>query len=140
MAYASVKIKDLVDSAVGHAWSTPEFQRGFVWKSTQVRDSAESLWLGYPVGSLLLWNSQQDTVARGANDAQNPNLWVVDGQQRATALCVLFGRKPYWWNSDTWNSTVKKYDVRFDIHATKPPYFWVANAAIRKVKGNRYVP
>ena len=140
MAYASVKIKELVDAAVSHTWSIPEFQRGFVWKATQVRDLAESLWLGYPVGSLLLWNSQQVTVARGASDAQNPNLWVVDGQQRATALCILFGRKPYWWNHDLWNSEVKKYDIRFDIHTKEAPYFWVANAAIRKVRGNRYIP
>jgi hypothetical protein len=140
MAYASVKIKELVDAAVSHTWSIPEFQRGFVWKATQVRDLAESLWLGYPVGSLLLWNSQDVTVARGPSDAQNPNLWVVDGQQRATALCILFGRKPYWWKTDTWDSSVKKYDIRFDIHTKESPYFWVANAAIRKVKGNRYIP
>lgn len=140
MAYASVKIKELVHAAVNNTWSIPEFQRGFVWKATQVRDLAESLWLDYPVGSLLLWNSQQVTVARGASDAQNPNLWVVDGQQRATALCILFGRKPYWWNNDTWNSSVKKYDIRFDVHTKGAPFFWVANAAIRKVKGNRYIP
>lgn len=140
MAYASVKIKELVDSAVSHTWSIPEFQRGFVWKATQVRDLVESLWLGYPVGSLLLWNSQADTVARGASDAQRPNLWVVDGQQRVTALCILFGRKPYWWNQEMWDPFVKKYDIRFDIHTKEEPYFWVANAAIRKVKGNRYIP
>lgn len=33
-----------------------------------------------------------------------------------------------------------KYDIRFDVNATEPPYFWVANAAIRKASRTRYVP
>lgn len=141
MAYEQTKLKELVDRAVTHRWSIPEFQRGFVWKSTQVRDLAESLWLDYPIGSLLVWNSGDRTEERVAVDAQRPSQWLVDGQQRTTALCVLFGRKPYWWPSaDEWNKILKRYDIRFDIDAKEAPYFWVANAAIRKTKGNRYVP
>jgi hypothetical protein len=141
MAYESVKIREIVDRAVNHTWSIPEFQRGFVWKATQVRDLAESLWLNYPIGSLLVWNSQQSGEERIVTDAQRPALWVVDGQQRATALCILFGRKPYWWPSaDEWEKTTKKYDIRLDINAKEPPYFWVANAAIRKIKGDRFIP
>lgn len=45
MAYSSFKIREIVERAVSHEWSVPEFQRGFVWKATQVRDLAESLWL-----------------------------------------------------------------------------------------------
>lgn len=141
MAYASVKIREIVDRAVNHTWSIPEFQRGFVWKGAQVRDLAESLWLDYPIGSLLVWDSQQQTEERIVTDAQRPGLWVVDGQQRATALSILFGRKPYWWPSaDEWEKIVRKYDIRFDIDAKEPPFFWVANAAIRKVKENRFIP
>jgi uncharacterized protein with ParB-like and HNH nuclease domain len=44
MAYEQTKLLELVDRAVIHKWSIPEFQRGFVWKPTQVRDLAESLW------------------------------------------------------------------------------------------------
>lgn len=141
MAYEGVKIRELVDRAVAHSWSIPEFQRGFVWKSTQVRDLLESLWLDYPIGSLLVWNSSGPVEEQHAHDAQRPALWVVDGQQRTTALCILFGRKPYWWPSvDDWNRAVTKYDIRFDVNATEPPYFWVANAAIRKASRTRYVP
>src|SRR5436190_18179151 len=39
MAYESVKIRDIVDRSVSHAWSIPKFQHGFVWKSTQVKMS-----------------------------------------------------------------------------------------------------
>ncbi len=141
MGFEQPNLKDLVQKAVGHQWSIPEFQRGFVWKSTQVRDLAESLWLDYPIGSLLVWNSAQSTEERVAIDAQRPSLWLVDGQQRTTALCILFGRKPYWWESaDDWNKLLRRYDIRFDVDATQEPYFLVANAAIRKAKGNRYIP
>jgi uncharacterized protein with ParB-like and HNH nuclease domain len=51
-------IWELVDRAVCHKWSVPEFQRGFVWKPTQVRTLAESLGLDFPVGSFLLCNSE----------------------------------------------------------------------------------
>ncbi|MGH9579061.1 MAG: DUF262 domain-containing protein, partial [Terriglobales bacterium] len=54
----NLKAWELVERAVSHELSVPEFQRGFVWKPTQVRDLAESLWLEYPIGSLLIWNSQ----------------------------------------------------------------------------------
>ena len=81
---------ELVDRGVNHHLSVPEFQRGFVWKPIQVRDLAESLWLDYPVGSLLIWNSNGRVEERIASEAQRPNLWIVDGQQRTTALCILF--------------------------------------------------
>lgn len=140
VAYESVKIRDVVDRAVGHAWSIPEFQRGFVWKATQVRDLIESLWLD-PIGSMLVWDSKPDDRAEERNvpDAKRPT-WLVDGQQRAAALSILFRRKPYWWtDGEDWDQTIKKYDIRFDVDAKEPPYFWVANAAIRRARGDRYL-
>jgi hypothetical protein len=140
MAYEQLKIRDIVDRAVNHNWSIPEFQRGFVWKATQVRDLAESLWYDYPIGSLLVWNSSESTEEQHARDAQRPNLWVVDGQQRTTALCILFGRKPYWWSSgDEWNEVLRKFDIRFDVNAKEPPFFWVADAVIRRATNSRFV-
>lgn len=48
MACEQTKLLEIVERAVNHRWSIPEFQRGFVWKPTQVRDLAESLLLGHP--------------------------------------------------------------------------------------------
>lgn len=140
MAYASITVKDMVEKSVHHRWSVPEFQRGFVWKSTQVRDLIDSLWRGYPVGTLLVWDSQRPVMTRSATDSQGPTQWVVDGQQRTTAVCILSGRKPYWWSSsEDWDAVTKRYDIRFDVHAKTEPYFWVASAAHRKVKTHRYI-
>src|SRR5216117_404068 len=107
MAYEQTKLLELVERAVNHRWSVPEFQRGFVWKATQVRDLAESLWLDYPIGSVLVWDSssrQGGVEERNVIDAQAPTKWLVDGQQRTTALCILSGRRPYWWlDGEEWN-------------------------------------
>jgi hypothetical protein len=139
VAIEPIKVWELVERAVSHSWSIPEFQRGFVWKATQVRDLAESLWLEFPIGSLLLWNSTGGQQVRNVEDGVAPSLWLVDGQQRTTALAILFGRKPYWWTGD-WDAVLKRYDVRFDIAAKEEPYFLLASAATRKVKNKRYVP
>jgi hypothetical protein len=144
MAYSALKAREIVENAISHAWSVPEFQRGFVWKATQVRDLAESLWLDYPIGNVLIWDStsQKKPVSeKNISDSTAPTKWLVDGQQRTTALCILFGSKPYWWlDGGVWNATVKSYDVRFDIDAKEEPYFVTANAAIRKVRTKRYIP
>jgi len=120
MAYASITVHDMIEKSVHHRWSVPEFQRGFVWKPTQVRDLIDSLWRAYPVGTLLVWDSQRPVLTRNAPDGQTPAQWVVDGQQRTTALCILAGRKPYWWNSkESWETILKRYDIRFDVHAKR---------------------
>ena len=135
-----LKIHNLVDSAVGHELSVPEFQRGFVWKPAQARDFAESLWLDYPIGSLLIWNSRTGAQERIVSDSRHPADWLVDGQQRATALCILFGRKPYWWpDAESWEKAMKRYDIRFDIETNEQPFFKVADAAIRKTKAHRWI-
>jgi hypothetical protein len=144
MAYSASKVREIVQSAISHAWSVPEFQRGFVWKATQVRDLAESLWLDYPIGNLLIWDSgskKKPVGEKHQTDSAPPSKWLVDGQQRTTALCILFGRKPYWWSDvNQWNAVLKSYDIRFDIDAKEEPYFVIANAAIRKVRTHRFVP
>jgi len=90
---------------------------------------------------LLLWNSDTQQEERVAKDGVTPALWIVDGQQRTTALAIIFGRKPYWWASaDDWNKILKRYDIRFDVAAKNESHFVVANAAIRKTKGDRYIP
>lgn len=141
-SHADIVLKVVVDNAVNHTWSIPEFQRGFVWKPSQVRELIESLWLDYPVGSLLIWQSgQEKTEERVAVDARPHNLWIVDGQQRTTALCILFGCKPYWWDSaEAWTKSRRDYDIRFDVDTETEPFFVVANAVIRKDKTKRYIP
>ncbi len=141
MAVLQMKVKEVVDYAVAHRWSIPEFQRGFVWRPPKVRALAESLWMDYPVGSFLLWRSTVAAEPRTQRDAQQPDSWVVDGQQRSTALCLLFARKPYWWSADDdWNEALKRYDVRFNPFQETEPFFQLASAPIRRATETDWLP
>jgi hypothetical protein len=141
VAVLQMKVKEVVDYAVAHRWSIPEFQRGFVWRPPKVRDLAESLWMDYPVGSFLLWRSPVPAEPRTQRDAQEPDLWVVDGQQRTTALCLLFSRKPYWWSADDdWNEALKRFDVRFNPFQETEPFFLLASAPVQRATETDWIP
>lgn len=115
MALEQKKVREIVRDAVSKQVDIPEFQREFVWDPEQVKLLAESLYRGYPVGSFLLWDSSEYQETKTAKGAQTP-LWIVDGQQRTTALCLLLGQKPYWWpDAQDWNKTLDHYDVMVHI-------------------------
>jgi hypothetical protein len=96
----------------------PEIQRGFIWRPEQVRRLCDSLCEGYPVGVLLLWNNRDYTQPqRGAPNHVRQPLWIIDGQQRITSLCLLFGEKPYWYGPDEWTDLRKKYRVFANINS-----------------------
>lgn len=70
----------------------PEMQRPFVWKSTQVRDLIDSLYKGYPIGFIVIWENP-DAELKNGGKAQNKEI-IIDGQQRITALsAALEGNK-----------------------------------------------
>jgi len=70
----------------------PELQRPFVWEDTKVRDLLDSLFLGFPVGTLVLWHTSSEKDAR-ALGTDSPGLrattLVIDGQQRLTSLYAV---------------------------------------------------
>lgn len=71
----------------------PDIQRPFVWKNVKVRDLLDSMYRGYPIGYLLLWeNGGLEThKAIGVGEKQvAPGLVIVDGQQRLTSLYAVF--------------------------------------------------
>lgn len=111
MGLEQLKVREIVKQAVSKNVDIPEFQRDFVWDPEQVKKLAESLYRDYPVGSFLLWDSAEYQESKTAQGTQ-ASLWIVDGQQRTTALCLLMGQKPYWWSdAKSWNDAVERYDV-----------------------------
>lgn len=113
---ADENLVNIVTHARMGEYYLPEIQRGFIWRSEQVRKLCDSLYEGYPVGVLLLWNNPTYTQPqRGApNHVQRP-LWIIDGQQRITSLCLLFGEKPYWYGPDEWTALRRKHRVFANI-------------------------
>lgn len=81
----------------------PEFQRGYVWSRDQVRRLMRSLYRGYPVGSLLTWETQTlNADARGDGQlAPGAVKLLLDDQQRVTSLYgIVRGEPPAFFDGD----------------------------------------
>ncbi len=82
-------IQELLFQADNAQLRMPEFQRGWVWKRKNVRELFNSLYHGYPIGSIIVWPMKAD-------DGRLVDS-VIDGQQRLSALYgVIRGSKPHW--------------------------------------------
>lgn len=90
----TVTVKELIQKVQAGEVRIPRFQRPLRWRVEDVRRLLDSIWRGYPVGSLLFWKRHASAAAvpvGGATlDAQETTeaWWVVDGQQRTTALAA----------------------------------------------------
>src|SRR4051812_32208556 len=75
----------------------PDIQRPFVWSATKIRDLFDSMYRGYPIGTLMFWETGAETGTRqvgGGSSDRVAKLLIVDGQQRLTALyAVITGRE-----------------------------------------------
>jgi hypothetical protein len=77
----------------------PDFQRAYIWREDQVQELLESVWNGYPLGSILLWGTTEklhelDPLGLGLPElpAGHERLYLLDGQQRLISLySVLYG-------------------------------------------------
>src|SRR5262245_15876946 len=72
----------------------PEIQRHYVWRATRVRDLMDSLYRGYPSGSILMWETDEPIPTRDFAIAQDPTAFagrklLLDGQQRLTSLTAV---------------------------------------------------
>jgi hypothetical protein len=88
----SFGIPELVALARQGKIRVPTFQRSFVWDAADVRQLFDSLYRGFPVGTVLLWRRQGEAgpISFGPIEIEVGEavdaLWVVDGQQRITSL------------------------------------------------------
>jgi len=64
----------------------PEMQRPFVWDASQVRDLMDSLYKGFPVGYIIVWQNPKVKLKDGTTATGKKVL--IDGQQRITALAA----------------------------------------------------
>lgn len=91
----------------------PNFQRPLRWTAKDNIQLFDSLVRGYPIGSILLWKRPADagSLKIGKSELMVPAAadarWVVDGQQRITALAAAMIEIP---------NQSKEYLVHFDPH------------------------
>lgn len=96
-----VLMDQLLDEVSRGRYRVPEFQRPFEWRPEQMLDLFDSIERGYPIGSLLLWQTDEPipTLSHIGDIpiAEEPGTrtvsYVLDGHQR---LSTLFGtlRRP----------------------------------------------
>ncbi|MGV9806771.1 GmrSD restriction endonuclease domain-containing protein [Micromonospora chersina] len=93
-------IGKLIDEISNAEILLPEIQREYVWKPTQVAKLMDSIYRGYPFGSLLFWETDDapETREMSVNGPEatpsKPPLFLLDGQQRLTSLHRVFTDHP----------------------------------------------
>lgn len=85
------RVEELLIHARAGRIRVPVFQRAFKWEREDVQKLLDSIWRGYPVGTLLLWSrpGQPGRVTLGdlTFEVSEQTAWfVVDGQQRIVSL------------------------------------------------------
>lgn len=93
-----LRIRRIIDKVNSGEIRIPAFQRGFVWEPENVAFLMDSLYKGFPVGSILLWQTHErlKTEKQLGNfklpepQKNYPISYVLDGQQRITAVFSVF--------------------------------------------------
>lgn len=76
----------------------PVFQRQYIWTDEQIISLLDSIYRGYPVGSLLMWSTKVELkYERNVGGFKLPETpedypvnYILDGQQRLTTLYGVF--------------------------------------------------
>jgi len=98
-----MKISTILDHIDSGHMALPEFQRGYVWNSDQVRKLFTSLYLRRPVGGLLVWATESSSAAHRGDGplAAGVVKLLLDGQQRMTSLYgVVRGKPPEFFDGN----------------------------------------
>ncbi|WP_210214734.1 DUF262 domain-containing protein [Mesorhizobium sp. M7A.F.Ca.ET.027.02.1.1] len=105
-------IRKIMEELVAGRMRVPNFQRGFVWDPERVAYLMDSIYKGYPFGSILLWRTKQELTHERdlgpfklpQNDPSYPTDYILDGQQRITSIFGVFQadikltERPLWSN------------------------------------------
>lgn len=110
---SALSIPDLITIAREGVIRIPHFQRPFVWDASDVRRLLDSIYRGFPIGTVILWLKEAPAgevnfgPIRFEAPAVHDGLWVVDGQQR---IISLFGTL-----ASEWSGVDPRFDVYFDL-------------------------
>ncbi|MEZ9072197.1 DUF262 domain-containing protein [Vibrio splendidus] len=96
----------------------PDFQRKYVWSKEKITELFDSIYKGFPIGSVLLWSPEENIEINCLEYLGNQKIarsddafYIIDGQQRLTTFFMcLFSHEP---NEDT------KWNVYFDLKSEK---------------------
>jgi hypothetical protein len=122
MQQQNIPISSLVDMYKRGELRLPEIQRHYVWRATRVRDLLDSLYRGYPSGSILMWETDEAVPTRDTAVVQQTGAFagrklLLDGQQRLTSLTAVINGEPV-----KVRGRVRPIDILFNLeHREGPP-------------------
>lgn len=99
MRKQDIPVHELVGMIRRQELQLPEIQRQYVWRAPKVRDLLDSLYRGYPSGTILVWETDQPmptrqlAVEQGSTPFEGQKL-LLDGQQRLTSLAAVMNGEP----------------------------------------------
>ena len=100
MSKVDITVRELVNRVNRGELRLPEMQRRYVWSATRVRDLLDSLYRGYPSGTILVWETDEDVadtdlaVGTVQSPATSQKSLLLDGQQRITSLAAVLEGRP----------------------------------------------
>lgn len=91
-------IKDIISKIEQGTLRIPSFQRGFVWDGERVAKLMDSIYKGFPFGTILVWRTKTPLKSERLlgpyqlpqNDPDYPLDYILDGQQRITSIFGVF--------------------------------------------------
>lgn len=93
-----VRLPNLLEMVRDRQIVIPRFQRPFIWTDQQRVELMESIYSGIPIGSLLVWRTQDQGLQtyrlRGTSSDQveaGPRQYLLDGHQRVITLFTVLG-------------------------------------------------
>lgn len=143
-----MKLSSILDHIDSGNYALPVFQRGYVWSRDQVRKLMESLYKGYPIGSLLIWDTKvnDDGVIRGDKVSIGNIKLLLDGQQRITSLYGLIrGEEPPFFEGDSRAFTDLYFNVETETFEFYGPMkmannpLWINVTDLLKNSAGKYV-
>ena len=127
-------IKNLINDLERGRIRIPSFQRGFVWDTDRVIYFIDSIYKGFPFGSVLLWTTKNRLLTERnlgpyklpENEPQYPIDYVLDGQQRITSIFGIFQNSLTPEDSQTTNWT----NLFFELNSEKSvPFTCLENSS-----------
>lgn len=118
-----LSIRAIIDLVTRGQIRIPAFQRGFVWDPERVAYLMDSIYKGYPFGSLMFWRTKEQLkFDRDLGPFKLPEPkedypvdYVLDGQQRVTSIFGVFQTEMKPVITTDW------LDIYFDLSAEQTP-------------------
>jgi len=109
-------LTEVIDEISKGELVVPNFQRPYVWKQTDIISLFESIYRGYPIGSLLFWETSKKLKSLdkiGPFELQKSNKseinFIIDGHQRLSTLYGVLKSK------EKFNTEINRWSLYFDL-------------------------